>query len=136
MLVIENDKLKPEHIIGILCVDDIWLDLILNGTKTWHISSTNCVKWKDCWVGITSKPGEIHGQILINYSTRITHKELLDSDNVRRHQISEEHKASGNSLPPVMICVLNGGCAFFADLMKDMGIDVQIDFINIKPNPF
>ena len=40
------------------------------------------------------------------------------------HKISEEHKASGNEWPPVMICVLNGGYAFFADLMKDMGIDV------------
>ena len=48
------------------------------------------------------------------------------------HAISEEHKASGNSLPPVMICVLNGGYAFFADLMKDMGIDVQMDFIRPK----
>ena len=48
------------------------------------------------------------------------------------HKISEEHKASGNSLPPVMICVLNGGYAFFADLMKDMGIDVQMDFIRAK----
>ena len=48
------------------------------------------------------------------------------------HAISEEHKASGNSYPPVMICVLNGGYAFFADLMKDMGIDVQMDFIRPK----
>ncbi len=29
------------------------------------------------------------------------------------HKISEEHKESGNDLPPVMICVLNGGYAFF-----------------------
>jgi hypoxanthine phosphoribosyltransferase len=48
------------------------------------------------------------------------------------HAISEEHKASGNSLPLVMICVLKGGYAFFADLMKDMGIDVEIDFIRAK----
>ena len=48
------------------------------------------------------------------------------------HAISEEHKASGSTLPPVMICVLNGGYAFFADLMKDMGIDVQMDFIRAK----
>ena len=48
------------------------------------------------------------------------------------HAISEEHKASGNSYPPVMICVLNGGYAFFADLMKDMGIDVQMDFVRAK----
>ena len=48
------------------------------------------------------------------------------------HKISEEHKASGNSLPPVMICVLNGGYAFFADLMKDMGIDVQMDLLELN----
>ena len=48
------------------------------------------------------------------------------------HRISEEHKASGNMNPPVMICVLNGGYAFFADLVKDMGIDVQMDFIRPK----
>ena len=48
------------------------------------------------------------------------------------HKISEEHKASGNSLPPVMICVLNGAFPFFADLVKDMGIDIEIDFIRPK----
>jgi len=48
------------------------------------------------------------------------------------HRISEEHKASGDSLPPVMICVLNGGFMFFTDLVKDMGIDVSIDFIRAK----
>ena len=47
-------------------------------------------------------------------------------------RICKEHQASGNDLPPVMICVLNGGYAFFADLMKDMGIDVQMDFIRAK----
>ena len=31
------------------------------------------------------------------------------------HRISEEHKASGDSLPPVMICVLNGGFMFFTE---------------------
>ena len=48
------------------------------------------------------------------------------------HKISEEHKNSGNSLPPVMICVLNGAVMFFTDLVKDMGIDVQMDFIRAK----
>ena len=48
------------------------------------------------------------------------------------HRLSEEHKASDNSLPPVMICVLNGAFMFFTDLVKDMGIDVQIDFIRAK----
>ena len=48
------------------------------------------------------------------------------------HKISEEHRASGDPLPPVMICVLNGGFMFFTDLVKDMGIDVSIDFIRAK----
>ena len=48
------------------------------------------------------------------------------------HKISEEHKASGCPYPPVMICVLNGGFAFFSDLVKDMGIDIQIDFVRAK----
>ena len=46
--------------------------------------------------------------------------------------ISEEHKASKNSLPPVMICVLNGGFMFFTDLVKNMSIDMQVDFIRPK----
>lgn len=48
------------------------------------------------------------------------------------HKLSEEHKNSGNSLPPVMICVLNGAFMFFTDLVRDMGIDVQTDFIRPK----
>ena len=48
------------------------------------------------------------------------------------HKLSEEHKNSGNSLPPVMICVLNGAVMFYADLVKDMGIDIQMDFIRAQ----
>ena len=48
------------------------------------------------------------------------------------HKISEELRSSGDPLPPVMICVLNGGFMFFTDLVKDMGIDVSIDFIRAK----
>ncbi|MFY7728714.1 MAG: phosphoribosyltransferase [Flavobacterium sp.] len=48
------------------------------------------------------------------------------------HRISEEHKNSGNSLPPVLICVLNGSFLFFSDLVKDMGTDCEIDFIRPK----
>ena len=48
------------------------------------------------------------------------------------HKITEEHRNSGNSLPPVMICVLNGSFMFFTDLVKDMGIDIEIDFIRPK----
>lgn len=48
------------------------------------------------------------------------------------HKISEEHRNSGNSLPPVMICVLNGAFMFFSDLVKDMGVDCEVDFIRAK----
>ena len=48
------------------------------------------------------------------------------------HSITEDHRNSGNSLPPVMICVLNGAFMFFTDLVKDMGIDCEIDFIRPK----
>ena len=48
------------------------------------------------------------------------------------HKISEEHKASGNSLPPVMICVLNGGFMFFTDLIRNMNTEMQVDFIRAK----
>lgn len=48
------------------------------------------------------------------------------------HQLTKDHKNSGNTLPPVMICVLNGSFMFFSDLIKDMGIDVEIDFIRPK----
>ena len=48
------------------------------------------------------------------------------------HKISGEHKNSGNNQPPVMICVLNGAFMFFSDLIKDMGIEVEIEFIRAK----
>lgn len=48
------------------------------------------------------------------------------------HKITEEHRNSGNNAPPVMICVLNGAFMFFTDLVKDMGIDCEIDFIRPK----
>ena len=48
------------------------------------------------------------------------------------HKITEEHRNSGNEFPPVMICVLNGSFMFFSDLVKDMGVDCEIDFIRAK----
>jgi hypoxanthine phosphoribosyltransferase len=48
------------------------------------------------------------------------------------HTLSEEHRNSGSPYPPVMICVLNGAFMFFTDLVKDMGIDIEVDFIRPK----
>jgi len=54
--------------------------------------------------------------------------------NIRRiaQEITVDHKESGNQFPPVMVCVLNGAFMFFTDLVKCMGIDVEIDFIRAK----
>jgi len=48
------------------------------------------------------------------------------------HKLSEDHKASGNPSPPVLICVLNGAFMFFSDLVKDMGIEIEVDFIRAR----
>ena len=48
------------------------------------------------------------------------------------HKLSEDHKASGNPDPPVLICVLNGAFMFFSDLVKDMGIEIEVDFIRAR----
>lgn len=47
-------------------------------------------------------------------------------------EISQDHVTTGNSLPPVMICILNGSYMFYTDLLRNMPIDVQTDFIRIK----
>jgi len=37
-----------------------------------------------------------------------------------------------NSNPPVMVCILNGGFMFFADLVKQLNTDCIIDFMQAK----
>jgi hypoxanthine phosphoribosyltransferase len=46
--------------------------------------------------------------------------------------ISKQHEESGNSLPPVMICLLNGSIHFFSDLTRAMTIPCEIDFMRLK----
>jgi len=45
------------------------------------------------------------------------------------HAIDFKHTANDDV---VMICVLNGGFMFFSDLVKNMSIDFEVDFIRAK----
>ena len=47
-------------------------------------------------------------------------------------EIHSDYTSSGNTLPPVFICILNGSFHFFADLMKHFTTDCEIDFIRLK----
>ena len=47
-------------------------------------------------------------------------------------QISVDHINNNNDLPPVMICILNGAYMFYTDLLRNMSINVQSDFIRLK----
>lgn len=47
--------------------------------------------------------------------------------------ISVDHiYTNDNTLPPVLICVLNGSFHFFSDLTRMMSIDCEVDFIRLK----
>lgn len=47
--------------------------------------------------------------------------------------ISTDHiHTNDNTLPPVLICVLNGSFHFFSDLTRMMSIDCEVDFIRLK----
>ena len=48
------------------------------------------------------------------------------------YEITQDHKKSGNELPPVFICILNGGFMFITDLVKQVDLDMEIDFIRAK----
>ena len=47
-------------------------------------------------------------------------------------EISIDHVQSDNTLPPVVIGILNGSIHFFSDLVRAMSIDCEIDFIRLK----
>ena len=42
------------------------------------------------------------------------------------------NKNRGDSTPIVMVCILNGGFMFFSDLVKQITVPVEIDFIRCK----
>jgi hypoxanthine phosphoribosyltransferase len=62
----------------------------------------------------------------------ITKEQIADRVQQLAEQISIDHMKSPNSLPPVMICVLNGALHFFSDLTRMMSIHCEIDCIRLK----
>ena len=62
----------------------------------------------------------------------ITKEQIRDRVEELAQQISIDHMKSSNSLPPVMICVLNGALHFFSDLTRMMSIYCEIDCIRLK----
>ena len=65
-------------------------------------------------------------------------EKLINQEKIARQvkrlakEISQDHIQSGNTLPPIMICILNGSVHFFSDLTRAMKIDCEIDFIRLK----
>jgi hypoxanthine phosphoribosyltransferase len=62
----------------------------------------------------------------------ITNEEIQDRVLELAQQISVDHVQSNNTLPPVMICLLNGAIHFFSDLTRYMSINCEIDFLRLK----
>lgn len=62
----------------------------------------------------------------------ITKEQIRDRVQQLAEEISVDHMKSNNSLPPVMICVLNGAFHFFSDLTRSMSIHCEVDFIRLK----
>ena len=69
-------------------------------------------------------------------------KEILIERQSIQHRVNQlavdialEHHESNNPLPPVFVCVLNGGFMFFNDLIRALRkhrVVVEVDFIRIK----
>tara|TARA_B100000497_G_C7369742_1_gene238374 strand:- start:46 stop:558 length:513 start_codon:yes stop_codon:yes gene_type:complete len=60
----------------------------------------------------------------------ISEKELDFKLKLIAKQISDEHR--NDPTPVVLVCILNGGFMFFSDLVKQINIPIEIDFIRCK----
>ncbi len=58
-----------------------------------------------------------------------TSKQIQNKVTEIAHRLSFKHTVDDNV---VMVCVLNGGFMFFSDLVKNMSIDFEVDFIRAK----
>lgn len=60
----------------------------------------------------------------------ITEKELDIQIKILAKKINDEHR--NDPTPVVLVCILNGGFMFFSDLVKQINIPIEIDFIRCK----
>tara|TARA_R110001592_G_C13030081_1_gene738293 strand:- start:41 stop:553 length:513 start_codon:yes stop_codon:yes gene_type:complete len=60
----------------------------------------------------------------------INEKDLDIQTKIIAKKISDEHR--NDPTPVVLVCVLNGGFMFFSDLVKQITIPIEIDFIRCK----
>jgi hypoxanthine phosphoribosyltransferase len=60
----------------------------------------------------------------------ISEKDLSFEIKILAKRINDEHR--GDSTPIVFVCVLNGGFMFFSDLVKEINVPIEIDFIRCK----
>jgi hypoxanthine phosphoribosyltransferase len=67
----------------------------------------------------------IHGEHFVPY---ISETEIQQRVREIAHQLEDRYSGSR----PVAICILNGAFMFFADLLRNMSLDVEIDFVKIS----
>ena len=60
----------------------------------------------------------------------ITEKELDIQIKILAKKINDEHR--NDPVPVVLVCILNGGFMFFSDLVKQITVPIEIDFIRCK----
>jgi len=60
----------------------------------------------------------------------ISRKDLDIKIKILAKQINDEHR--NDPIPVVLVCILNGGFMFFSDLVKQINIPIEVDFIRCK----
>tara|TARA_Y100000385_G_scaffold137940_1_gene143300 strand:+ start:413 stop:925 length:513 start_codon:yes stop_codon:yes gene_type:complete len=60
----------------------------------------------------------------------ISEKELDIQIKILAKKINDEHR--NDPVPVVLVCILNGGFMFFSDLVKQINIPIEVDFIRCK----
>ena len=60
----------------------------------------------------------------------ISEKDLDIKVKILAKQINDKHR--DDPTPVVLVCILNGGFMFFSDLVKQINIPIEIDFIRCK----